>query len=356
MPLDSTTGIKTSRPTILIGGQEDSSLVGGLNYLLIAEKTDGLYRCEVKFGNWGPKDGSTDFLYFDRQVLDFGKDLQIKLANDVLFSGKITALEANFPEGQSAEITALAEDVLQNLRMTRRTRTFNDLSDEDIFKKIAAEHQLTPSVDAPGPTHKIIAQVNQSDLAFVRERARSIDAEIWVDDKQLNVKPRAKRGQDKISLKMGAQMREFRVIADLANQCTSVAAAGWDVSGKKAVKSEASEEVIQSELGADVSGISILKTAFGERKESLVHTVPFNERDAKATAESFLKTVARQFVVGRGVAEPNAKLRVGAFVELDGVGEMFNGKYYVAEIAHVFDNKKGLRTEFRAERMGIGKV
>ena len=136
-------------------------LVGGLNYLLIVEKTDGLYRCEAKFGNWGPKDNGIDFLYFDRDTLDFGKDFQVKLANDELFKGKITALEAEFPEGKSPTITVLAEDALQNLRMTRRTRTFEDVSDEDIFKKIAGEHSLTPTISVTSPTHKTLAQVNQ---------------------------------------------------------------------------------------------------------------------------------------------------------------------------------------------------
>ena len=344
-----------ARPTILIDGQENSPLVGGLNYLLIVEKTNGLYRCEAKFGNWGPKDNSIDFLYFDRKTLEFGKDIQVKIAADEIFKGKITALEAIYPEGQSPEIAVLAEDALQNLRMTRRTRSFEDMSDADVFKKIAGEHNLTPAIDASGATHKIIAQVNQSDLAFLRERARSIDAEIWLKDKELNVKTRANRRGEKVSLKYKAELREFRVLADLANQRTSVVAAGWDVSSKEAIKKEASESAISSELGSDTSGIGILKTQFGERKELLAHTVPFSGQEAQTAAESFMKTTARQFVVGRGVAEPNAKLRVGAFVELDGLGKLFNGKYYVAEIAHIFDNVKGFRTEFRAERTGIGQ-
>ena len=110
----------------MIDGQENSSLVGGLTSLLICERADGLYRCEAGFGNWGEKDDSTDFLYFDRKILDFGKDFQIKLGQDELFKGKITALEANFPQGKPPEITVLAEDALQNLRMTRRTTSGRD--------------------------------------------------------------------------------------------------------------------------------------------------------------------------------------------------------------------------------------
>jgi len=78
-----------------------------------------------QFGNWGETNNTTGFLYFDRSVLDFGKDFQIKLGSDAIFNGKIMGLEASFPEGQAPEIRVLAEDRFQDLRMTRRTRWFD---------------------------------------------------------------------------------------------------------------------------------------------------------------------------------------------------------------------------------------
>ena len=65
---------------------------------------------------------------------------------------------------------------------------------------------------------------------------------------------------------------------------------------------------------------------------------------------------ARRFVVGNGLAQPNAKLRVGAIIDLDGVGPLFNGKYYLAEVRHMFDGAAGFRSEFTAERPGLGKA
>ncbi|MEP6925805.1 MAG: hypothetical protein ABI954_15165 [Pyrinomonadaceae bacterium] len=355
MPLDSSTGVIDSRPTIIVGGQENASLAGGLMNLLITEKTNGLYTCEAQFGNWGPKNETTDFLYFDRQTLDFGKDFQVKLGQSIIFDGKITALEADFPEGQAPAITVLAEDALQNLRMTRRTRTFNDVADTDVFRQIAGDYGLTANINASGATHKVLAQVNQSDLAFMRERARTIDAEIWVSGKELNVKSRSSRGAEKIDLKYGGQLREFKVIADLAHQRTSVSVNGWDVQSKEAITHEAAKSILSGELGNDESGADILQKAFGERKEALAHTVPFAAQEAQDMAETYFKAAARRFTTGRGVAEPNAKLRVGTTVNLDGLGKLFNGKYYVCDVAHVFDNAKGLRTEFGVERVGIGK-
>jgi hypothetical protein len=180
---EETTGLKEARPTVVVNNEVNGPLGGGLLTMMIVENTNGLYRCEAKFGNWGTKNSTTDFLYFDRAVLEFGKDFEIKLGADSIFKGKIMGLEGNFPEGQSPEISVLAEDRFQDLRMTRRTRTFTDVSDADVIKQIATDHGLTPEVNIPGPTYKVLAQVNQSDLAFIRDRARSIDAEVWMTDK-----------------------------------------------------------------------------------------------------------------------------------------------------------------------------
>ncbi len=349
-------GFIESRPSFVVGGEEQPGLFGGLTNLTIAENTAGLYRCEARFGNWGTKDNSVDFLYFDRQVLDFGKDFQVKLGASLLFDGRLMGLEAGFPEGQAPEISVLAEDRFQDLRMTRRTRTFADVSDADVFSRIAGDHGLTASVDADGPAYKVLAQVNQSDLAFMRERARTIDAELWVEGRTLNVKTRSKRAGAPVELTLGNSLREFRVLADLAMQRTSVKVSGWDVPGKKALEHEATESAISSELNGDVSGVSILESNLGTRKETLAHSAPLNSDEARFSAETFFRMSARRFLVGHGVAQTSAELRVGAVVDLKSLGPLFSGKYYLTEVRHVFDNVKGIRTEFRAERPGIGSV
>src|SRR5947209_12119429 len=153
-----------ARPTITVGGQDDLPLTEGLVHLLIAEDTNGLYRCEAGFGNWGTKNQHTDFLYFDRKTLEFGKSFGVKLPGNpggTLFDGRITGLEGRFPNKSAPEITVLAEDRFQDLRMTRLTRTFEDVNDSDVISRVASEHGLTAQVDVTGPGHKVLAQVNQ---------------------------------------------------------------------------------------------------------------------------------------------------------------------------------------------------
>jgi phage protein D len=158
-----------------------------------------------------------------------------------------------------------------------------------------------------------------------------------------------------LQLDFHAKLREFSALADLAHQRTSVTVGGWNVSSKEALSYEATEDAITSELNGDTSGASILNSAFGKRKESLVHTVPMSSQETQAEAEAYFKMSARRFVTGRGVAETSKDLRVGSYVNLQGLGPLFSGKYYLSEVRHLFDLRLGLRSEFTAERPGLGQ-
>ena len=148
-----TRALNPSRPTFTVGGRDEAALSARLTRLTIAEAEHGLYRCEARFGNWGSRGQGPDYLYFDRRLLDFGKELAVFLgAGDgeaEVFRGRISGLEAEYGRASAPSIVALAEDRAQDLRMTRRTRAFEDATDADIFRQIAAEHGLQASIDAP---------------------------------------------------------------------------------------------------------------------------------------------------------------------------------------------------------------
>jgi Bacteriophage probable baseplate hub protein len=352
---DSPASIRAARPAISVGGQEQPFLAEGLITLAIHEDVDGLFTCEVSFGNWGNVEGRADFLYFDRRTFDFGKTLSVKIGTEPVFDGRITALEAHFPDGAAPHIAVLAEDRFQDLRMTRRTRSFVDVTDADVMKQIAADHGLTPEVTVAGPQHRVLAQVNQSDLAFLRDRARAVGVELWVGDGRLHAAPRSGRGQTSVRLVYRRELREFSALSDLAGQRTTVAVNGWDVASKTALTYEATDAAISSEVGSQESGVSILTSALGERKESIAHGMPVTSDEARARAEAHFRLIARRFVTGRGVAEPDPRLRVGASADLQQLGPLFSGKYFVADVRHLFDTTHGMRTEFTAERPGIGR-
>ena len=354
MPDGANPPVKGSRPSIEIDGEREATLTSSLMSLLVVDSADGLARCEATFGNWGGEE-KAGFQHFGRDKLEFGKTLKITLDDDALFEGRISAIHAKFPEGGPPQVGVCAEDRMQDLRMTRRTRAFADASLADVLKRIAKDHGLDPKVDLTGETYKLLAQVNQSDLAFIRDLARREDVQVWVEGNALKAAPRARRDAGTLELSWAGSLREFQVSADLAHQRTKLTGGGWNVADKKAAKHAADEAAIRSELNNGDSGSALLKQAFGERADMLAHAVPASDAQARVLAEASFRHLARRFVVGSGVAETKPKLRVGAKLKIKGTGPLFEGDYTVTDVAIRYDATKGLRTEFRCDRPALGK-
>lgn len=343
-----------SRPAVEIDGERDATLTSSLLALQVVDSAEGMARCEATFGNWGGAE-SPGFQHFGRDKLEFGKTIKLTLGSGVLFEGRISAIRALFPEGGPPQVGVSAEDRLQDLRMTRRTRAFADASFADVVRSVAGDHGLQPQVDVTGETYKVLAQVNQSDLAFVRDLARREDAQVWVEGTKLMAVQRARRQGGTVDLSWAGPLREFEVVADLAHQRTKLVGAGWNVADKQSAKHEADEAAVRAELNGGTSGASVLQQAFGARPDTLAHAVPASDAQARALAEASFRHLARRFVVGRGVAETRPELKVGARLKLKGLGPLFEGEYTVTDVTIRFDNKLGLRTEFLCDTPAISQ-
>lgn len=346
--------LASARPGFSVSGTDQPKLDSALIRLVVGHGIDGMSHCEAEFSNWGDNQGATGFTWFDRATLEFGKDLLVRIGSATVFDGRIMALEGRFPESAPPTIVVRAEDRFQDLRMTRRSRAFDSVSDSDVVNRIANDHGLQADVNLSGPTHSVLAQVNQSDLAFLRQRALAADADVWLEGKTLHAAARASRGDSQLELVHGARLRQFKVCADLAQQRTAVVCGGWDVSAKEAVAAQASASAISGETSGGISGPDLLQQTLGERKDTVAHTVPFDSGAGQALAEAHLRALARRFLRGRGVADADARLHVGKRVTLNGLGPLFSGKYDVVEVSHRFDAAHGLWTDFVVERPWLG--
>jgi phage protein D len=346
------------RPQIAIDGAPDTGLSSAVLSVLVEETIEGMFRCELCCYNYGLRRGGTGYLFFGRDSVEFGKELSVSLGppeiSRPVFVGRISGIEAEYPQQGGGRVLILAEDRLQSLRLARRTRVFTDVSDADVFETIAGEHGLTPEVELDGPTHTVLAQLNLSDLAFLRERARAVSAELWVEGSTLHARARPDRDAGSVDLEYGGNLIAFSVRADLAQQCTELGVTGWDVAAKEAIEETAGDEALGAELDGDSSGASILEASFGPRKERLVHTMPLTSAEARTLAQAGFRARARRFVTGSGMAEGDPRIRVGAVLNLSDLGGLFDGRYHVVRARHSYDDSDGYRTEFDVERAGLG--
>ncbi len=350
-------------PEIRVDGQVQAELVRDLVRLQIEEDLHGLKRLQAAFIAIGPRgrERHEALNWLDGKVLDFGKSLGVALgppdARETLFEGKLSALELDMEQGRAPEVLCFAEDALMDLRLTRRFKTYENASEAELVQQIASQHGLRAQTDIDSPSWALVQQWNQSDLAFLRERARRFGAEVWVADGALHMATRDRRSSSPISLIQGGTLMQVRLRADLAHQRSKTVVGGFDDGQARAIDEEAGAEAIAAEAQGHTHGAQVLERAFGERASYRVREVPLQGAQATAMARAALLTRARRFITAQGVADGNTAIRVGSQLRLERVSPGFEGDgYAVTRVCHRYDQEQGYRTHFEAERAWLGNA
>ena len=342
---------RPSRPTIRIDGESQPRLEAAMLSYRLHASVESMASAEIEFGNWGGEDAG--FQFFARDILDFGREIIVSLQDEILFQGRISAINARFPSAGPPTILVLAEDRLQDLRMTRRSRSFEQATLEDVVDTIARDHGLTGQVDVETAAAPVLTQVNQTDFAFLFDLARRFDAKVHISDQTLHITQ--DRGTPPVELRWSGTLREFDVTADLARQYSTIVASGWDVASKKGISHEAESSEMSAELGADAGGAALLQEFFEPRVETLAHLKPSTVTEAREFANGAYRRMARDFVTGEGECETDPLIHVGVKLQMSGLGELFDGTYHATQVTHCFDPQLGALSEFRCNRAGIGR-
>ncbi len=350
-------------PVFSVDGQREGDLARDCVRLEICEATDGLKTAELHLlavggGAPGPPG---PMLHLGAGVVDFGKTLSIAVGatgqERTVFEGVISAIEAVFVDGEPPLIVVLAEDALMRLRMTRRMRTYRNVTDGDIASELASEHGLQADVGVDGPRYDVVQQLNQSDLAFLRERARLVQAELWCSQRTLHFCTRSNREGTTITLVQGNHLLRTRLAADLAHQRSSISVSGYDAEQKDVIDETAGADTIDSEIAGGITGARLVSRALGTAASHRVREAALTSTEANAWAKAEMLRRCRRFVTVDAVARGVPEMIVGSRARLEQVGAPFEGDgYYVTSVRHTYDLSNGLQTQFCAERATLNEV
>lgn len=350
-------------PVFKVDGEVKGELARDVASLRIEEATDGLKTMVLRLVAEGPQDNAAEEqqLYLDGRIVDFGRSIEVSIGPSdqarIVFKGAISAIEASFSEGTEPHVMVHAEDRLMNLRMNRHIKTWEDVSDADIAGAIASANGLAADTVADGPTYKVVQQWNQSDLAFLRERARLIQADVWLENEKLCFKSRGHRTATTMTLVQGRDLIDVQIRADLAHQRTRVLTSGFDAGARDSIDEEAGADAIQSEISGGRTGPEILQQAFGERVSYRVREAPLEASQARDWARAEMLRRCRGFVTALGTTDGTPDMVVGSGLTLDRVGAPFNGDgYYVVSVSHTYDLTHGYRTHFEAQRATVNEA
>lgn len=291
--------------------------------------------------------------WIDDDLFKEGNSVEIEMGYrdnlESLFNGEITGLEPEFPDDAPPCLIVRGYDRRHRLMSKRKTRTFLNMKDSDIAGEIAGDWGLTPQVEDSGVTLDYVLQNNQTDFAFIHERARRIGYEATVTNSTLYFRPRQNSGSADITLNREVELLDFRARLSTIGQVEEMAVQGWNPKDKAEVQASSSTGD-ESAMGGSASGPATAGRAFGGTGSVTVDQPVLSQAEAERMVSGRFKEMALCYVEGNGICIGRPDLLAGGLVEIAGLGRRFSGTYYVTSTHHAYRPNSGYRTSFTVRR------
>lgn len=302
--------------------------------------------CALTLPNWDTT--LMRYTWSEDRRLEPGGVLELKLGfgftPPTVFKGEITALEPEFSPGQASTLTVRAYDLSHRLLRAQNTRAYQKQKDSQIAQTIATAHSLGCQAQDSKVVHEYVLQHNQTDLAFLQERAARIGYEVFVSGEVLHFGPPQRRPGPPIVLELGAALIEFAPRLSTAATSRSYQVRGWDPKRKQPIVGKAA--------GAGASpAINRPAPASHARGEYGSVTLPVaSKAEADMIARAQHDARGLSYITGAGLCLGEPALRVGETVVIAGVGARFSGTYYLTSITHSYAPSEGYQTSFEVQR------
>jgi len=262
-----------------------------------------------------------------------------------LFEGEIVEIEPDFGPG-THRLTVRAFDRLHRLARGRHVRSFLNVSDGDLVRKIAQEVGLQAQVGPMGQVHPYVLQHAETNLEFLRGRAAMLGYLLFVSGKTLHCEPPNVAGTP-IEIEWGVTLSAFQPRLTTVEQVNGVTVRGWNPDDREEIVGQAERGRGAPQIGDMRASGEVARAAFGMDAQDLVtdRTVR-SQREADQLAQAVADRLAGHYIEAEGTCGGNPAIRAGAALHLRAVGNRFGGTYFVTAATHLYNGHEGYGTQF----------
>ncbi|MBB4079699.1 Rhs element Vgr protein [Lewinella aquimaris] len=262
-----------------------------------------------------------------------GKELEIKVGydgdNDSIFRGKIVKQRIKVREGGESFLQLECKSAAFAMTLGRKNRYFTDSKDSDVFETILGEYGLADRVDDTTVTHRELVQYHVTDWDYLLTRAEANGMLVIVKDGKVNIVPPEISGSPVLQLSYGGNLLAFDAEMDATHQWKSVTAQAWNPADQALF--EASTSSVPFAENGNISG---------EKLAEIGGLDSYDIRHAGFLAEDELQRWSDATLLKSRLAKIRGSVRFisptvilpGDVVELQGMGDRFNGEVFVTGV------------------------
>lgn len=314
-------------------------------------------------------DGSAVEQNFDisnQDLLIPGKVVEIQVGyhseNETIFKGIIVKHGIKAQSGIPSVISIECRDVAIRMTAARKSGFYADISDSELFEEIIPLYKgidgpIKVEAEATGFKHPELCKYRCLDWDFIVSRAEVNGMIVIPQDGTITIQKPDLSQETALDLIYGTNLLSFELDMDAEHQLESVESHMWDQAGQEVLTTEGSPP--NGELQGNLSAEDLAKTMLEEPVSLFSPSrIPEEELEAWASAKIMKSRLAR--IRGSVQVLGYSDIGPGQLVDMQGVGDRFNGKAFVSGVLHriakgtwVTDIQLGLNPECFAETFHI---
>lgn len=262
-----------------------------------------------------------------------GKEIEIKAGyrsdEKTLFKGIVVKHAIKVRKNNTLLIVECRDKAVK-MTTTCKSKYALETKDSDIFEELIDTYGLDKDVKATTVTHKQIVQYNCTDWDFILCRAEVNGMLCIANDGKLAVAPPELSGDAALTIQYGATVHELDAEIDARLQYKAVKGSVWNYTDQELSSDTESEDPGVPEAG-NLSASTLADVA-NDDAFVLYHSGKLETPELQAWVNAAMLKHRLAKVRGRVTTDGTADVKPGQLIQLQGVGDRFEGKLFVTGI------------------------
>lgn len=264
-----------------------------------------------------------------------GKELEIKCGyrsdTETIFKGIVIKHSIKVRKKNSVLLVE-CRDAAVKMTVACKSKYFADAKDSEVMEELIDAYGLDKEVEATTISHKQLVQYNTSDWDFMLCRCDANGLLCTTDDGKITIGKPDFGAETALTVQYGATVHDLDAEIDARLQFKAVKGAMWDYSGQELLDSVEAEDPGVPDAGnldADT-----LADVIGEESFTLYHSGKIEEPELQALVNAKMMKHRLAKIRGRVRIDGTPDVKPGELIQLNGVGERFEGKLFVTGVRH----------------------
>lgn len=264
-----------------------------------------------------------------------GKEIEIKAGyrsnEETIFKG-IVIRHGIKVRNNTSVLVIECRDKAVKATVACKNKYFKNMKDSDVMEEIIGTYGIDKEVSTTTITHKHLVQYNSTDWDFMMCRADANGLLCTTDNGIIKIGKPNFSAATKLTIQYGATVHDLDAEIDARLQYKSVKGSTWRHTDQNLLDTTEAENPSIPDAGNLTA--ATLASVINENEFRLLHSGQMDEPELQAWVNAKMLRHRLAKIRGKVRTDGTAVVGPGDLIQLNGIGERFQGKLFVTGVSH----------------------